>query len=438
MTSGAMPGRASHWSDGGRAIVALAQGAFDEENRWMNRSRRKRLGFSIGAVAALLAFLVGGFGMPTAVAAHGDPHPGHIHVGDCSAPGEVVGPLDNLEYPGGEGSLAWSQTTVDLTLDDILAEPHSIVIHESEENIGNYVLCGDIGGVMAEGGTLTVALNELNGSGMAGLAILSEADAGMDVLAFAIEDASVEGTADVSASDSHPAHVHNGTCEAPADVIFPLGNIAAPEGDATGADVPGVEQSTTKINVSLTNLLDGEHAIVAHLSDEEIGTYLVCGDITGEPADGMLAVQLNELAGSGYIGLAILSETDGGTNVQAFLMPGISGGAGGGEESTPDMAGMDHGGDEADAGDQAATGETVEAVIEGFAFTPGTIEISAGTTVTWTNNDSAPHTVTDDDGAFQSGKMDQGATFSFTFDTPGTYTYHCEYHANMTATVIVT
>jgi plastocyanin len=441
MTSGALPGRASQHSDGGRAIVALAKRAFDEEHHWMNGSRRKRYGFSTGAVIALLAFLVSGFGMAAPAAAHGDPHPAHIHVGDCSAPGEVVGPLENLAYPGEEGTLASSQSSVELTLDDILAEPHSIVVHESEENIGNYVLCGDIGGVMAEDGTLAVALGELNGSGMAGLAILSESDAGTDVMAFSIEDASVEGMADDAGGDAHPAHVHNGTCEAPADVIFPLANIAAPEGDAMGADVDGVEQSTTKIKVSLPNLLDGEHSIVAHLSEEEIGTYLVCGDVTGEPADGMLAVQLNELAGSGYIGLAILTETDGGINVQAFLMPGVSGGAGG-EESTPDMAGMDHGDDEADdeadSGDQAAAGETVEAVIEGFAFSPGTIEITAGTTVTWTNNDSAPHTVTGEGGAFQSGRMDQGATFSFTFDAPGTYNYYCEFHPNMTATVIVT
>jgi plastocyanin len=367
--------------------------------------------------------------MPASVAAQQeDPHPGHIHVGDCTAPGEVVGPLENLEYPDGEDSLAWSQSSVDLTLDDILAEPHSIVVHESEANIGNYVLCGDIGGAMAEDGTLTVALNELNGSGMAGLANLKKADNGTDVTAFAIEDASVQGTVDESAGDAHPAHIHNGNCDAPGDVIFPLTDIAAPQGDMMGADVPGVEQSTTDVNVSLENLLDNEHSIVAHLSADEIGTYLVCGDITGEPQDGMLPVQLNELGGSGYIGLAILSESKGGIQVQAFLLPGISGGTGG-AESTPDMAGMDHG---------AMAGETVDAVIEGFAYMPGTIEISAGTTVTWTNNDSAPHTVTDDGGAFQSGKMDQGATFSFTFDTPGTYTYHCEFHANMTATVIVT
>jgi len=149
-------------------------------------------------------------------------------------------------------------------------------------------------------------------------------------------------------------------------------------------------------------------------------------------------VQLKEVGDSGYIGLALLSETESGTDVWAFLMPGISGGASGGATPEMNMEGMDHGNmGTAEASGETAGSEQVAATIEGFAFNPGTIEIKAGTTVTWTNNDSAPHTVTADDGSFQSGKMDQGATFSYTFTEPGTYTYHCEYHANMTATVVV-
>ncbi|MCC6704164.1 MAG: cupredoxin family copper-binding protein [Thermomicrobiales bacterium] len=85
-----------------------------------------------------------------------------------------------------------------------------------------------------------------------------------------------------------------------------------------------------------------------------------------------------------------------------------------------------------------ADGEEVAAAIEGFAFAPGTIEIKVGTTVTWTNNDSAPHTVTANDRSFESGRLEQGQTFSFTFDTAGTFEYFCEYHPGMTATVVVT
>ncbi len=82
---------------------------------------------------------------------------------------------------------------------------------------------------------------------------------------------------------------------------------------------------------------------------------------------------------------------------------------------------------------------TVQVVIQGFAFSPQTITIAPGTTVTWTQKDSAPHTVTSDNGSFTaSSELSPGQTYSLTFSKPGTYTYHCAVHPNMTATVIVT
>jgi plastocyanin len=76
--------------------------------------------------------------------------------------------------------------------------------------------------------------------------------------------------------------------------------------------------------------------------------------------------------------------------------------------------------------------------IQGFAFAPASLEIPAGTTVTWTNSDATAHTATADDGSWDTGNIDPGASASVTFDTPGTYTYHCTYHSNMTATIVVT
>ncbi|HET8524187.1 MAG TPA: cupredoxin domain-containing protein [Thermomicrobiales bacterium] len=87
---------------------------------------------------------------------------------------------------------------------------------------------------------------------------------------------------------------------------------------------------------------------------------------------------------------------------------------------------------------EARAQDAVSVSIHNFAFDPGTITITAGTTVTWTNNDSTTHTVTADDGAFDSGNLPTGQSFSMTFDTPGTFTYHCAIHPNMTATIIVT
>lgn len=76
--------------------------------------------------------------------------------------------------------------------------------------------------------------------------------------------------------------------------------------------------------------------------------------------------------------------------------------------------------------------------IQNFAFSPATITVPVGTTITWTNRDSADHTVTSRSGVFNSGTLSPNDTFSFTFNTPGTFDYFCRIHPSMTATVIVT
>jgi plastocyanin len=86
---------------------------------------------------------------------------------------------------------------------------------------------------------------------------------------------------------------------------------------------------------------------------------------------------------------------------------------------------------------QQVSAQDSAVTIEGFAFAPASITITAGSTVTWTNNDAAPHTATGDGGEFDTGQIDQGGNASVTFDTPGTYTYHCTFHPNMTGTIVV-
>jgi len=73
-----------------------------------------------------------------------------------------------------------------------------------------------------------------------------------------------------------------------------------------------------------------------------------------------------------------------------------------------------------------------------FKFVPKTITISAGTTVTWSNNGQSAHTVTG--ATFNSGNLNPGQSFSHTFTAAGTYAYHCQYHVQlgMVGTVIVT
>jgi len=83
-----------------------------------------------------------------------------------------------------------------------------------------------------------------------------------------------------------------------------------------------------------------------------------------------------------------------------------------------------------------AQGAAAVAIVD-FAFQPASLEVTAGTTVTWTNSGAATHTVTADNGAFDSGRLAPGATFSQTFDTAGTFTYHCDIHPQMTGTIVV-
>ncbi len=92
--------------------------------------------------------------------------------------------------------------------------------------------------------------------------------------------------------------------------------------------------------------------------------------------------------------------------------------------------------DEAEGG-EAGSGDAV--TIKGFEFKPAELSTPAGTEVTWTNDDSATHTATAKEGpdGFDSGDLESGDTFSFTFEEAGTYDYYCSIHPTMTASVTV-
>ena len=76
-----------------------------------------------------------------------------------------------------------------------------------------------------------------------------------------------------------------------------------------------------------------------------------------------------------------------------------------------------------------------EVIIENFAFDSSDLTIKAGDTVTWTNNDGAPHTVKID--TFESDNLSRDDTFSFTFSDAGTYAYICGIHSYMQGRIIV-
>jgi len=83
----------------------------------------------------------------------------------------------------------------------------------------------------------------------------------------------------------------------------------------------------------------------------------------------------------------------------------------------------------------AVSADTAAVSIKDFAFNPETLTVKAGTTVIWTNNDSAAHDIKIAD--ITSPMMATGETFEYKFDSPGTYEYSCGVHPSMKGTVIV-
>jgi plastocyanin len=82
---------------------------------------------------------------------------------------------------------------------------------------------------------------------------------------------------------------------------------------------------------------------------------------------------------------------------------------------------------------------TTEVFIEEFVFDPPHIEVAVGDTVTWTEGaDPEPHTATADDETFDSGVLEEGDTFEFTFEEAGEFSYFCEIHPEMLGLVTVT
>jgi predicted lipoprotein with Yx(FWY)xxD motif/plastocyanin len=86
--------------------------------------------------------------------------------------------------------------------------------------------------------------------------------------------------------------------------------------------------------------------------------------------------------------------------------------------------------------DAGASKSTI--TIKDFAFTPASLTVKVGATVTWTNVGGPTHTATADNGAFDSGNIAAGATFSQTFATAGTFAFHCAIHHSMTGSITVT
>jgi plastocyanin len=94
------------------------------------------------------------------------------------------------------------------------------------------------------------------------------------------------------------------------------------------------------------------------------------------------------------------------------------------------------------------TGPTASITVQDYAYAPSVINIKVGTKVNWTNDGPSSHSVTSDSTGFDSGAlagpkpnpyggMTNGGLFQMAFMTPGTYSYHCMFHAQMHGTITV-
>jgi plastocyanin len=86
---------------------------------------------------------------------------------------------------------------------------------------------------------------------------------------------------------------------------------------------------------------------------------------------------------------------------------------------------------------QAPAANPAAIKIDNFNFTPPTLVVAPGTTVTWTNDDDSPHSVREKDGKFKSAALDTDETFSQIFTAPGEYDYFCSIHPRMTGRIVV-
>jgi plastocyanin len=84
-----------------------------------------------------------------------------------------------------------------------------------------------------------------------------------------------------------------------------------------------------------------------------------------------------------------------------------------------------------------ASAGKVEVRIDNFSFSPSALKVKVGTQITWTNGDDIPHTVVSNSPTFKSKVLGTGEKFTFTASKPGTYSYSCSIHPNMTGKVVV-
>jgi plastocyanin len=84
-----------------------------------------------------------------------------------------------------------------------------------------------------------------------------------------------------------------------------------------------------------------------------------------------------------------------------------------------------------------ASADGTQVIVDNFSFTPSTLAVPIGATVTWTNHDDIPHNVVSTEKKFASPVLDTDEKFSHTFAAAGSFKYYCSIHPRMTGRVVV-
>jgi plastocyanin len=85
----------------------------------------------------------------------------------------------------------------------------------------------------------------------------------------------------------------------------------------------------------------------------------------------------------------------------------------------------------------AGTNAASQVNIDNYAFSPASLTVKVGTTVTWINQDEDAHTVDSTEGKFKSATLNKGDKFEFRFTAAGEYPFYCRFHPKMTGKIIV-
>jgi plastocyanin len=211
------------------------------------------------------------------------------------------------------------------------------------------------------------------------------------------------------ASITFDAQDSDGTTITVASADLPAAGFIAVHGDGGGSPGPVIGVSgllpagvSSDVAITLDEPLDGDSTLfpMIHIDTNSNGVYEF-GQVEGADGPGVTA--------------------DGAVAVVGALVT-VAGGDGTAEASS---------------GDSGDAGGANTITIASFAFS-GVAEVPVGTTVVVTNTDGTPHTWTAADGTFDSGAIEPGGTFEFTFTEAGQFDYHCNFHPSMTGTIVVT